>query len=97
MGDSPQQVPTSQASLGQTSSFSGSLAPWAKLLSQFQYGQSQPQQPSQQLSQQFQSGQSQPQQQISPQAQAFLNPPAQQQAPQSQISNFFRFGGGMAA
>ena len=79
MGDSPQQVPTSQASLGQTSSFSGSLAPWAKLLSQFQYGQSQPQQ------------------QISPQAQAFLNPPAQQQAPQSQISNFFRFGGGMAA
>jgi len=127
MGDSPQQVPTNQASPGQYSSFSGSLAPWAKLLSQFQSGQGwqqqpsqqlsqqfsqQPsQQPSQQLSQQFQSGQSQPQQpQISPQAQAFLNPPAQQsyldsrtmpmqslpgqQAPQSQISNFFRFGSG---
>ena len=51
MGDSPQQVPTSQASPWQYSSFSGSSAPWAKLLSQ---------QPSQQLSQQFQSGQSQP-------------------------------------
>ena len=136
MGDSPQQVPTNQASPGQYSSFSGSSAPWAKLLSQFQSGLGQPQQPSQQLSQQFQSGQRAPQQsvqqfpsglgqpqqpaqqapsswgqpvqqQISPQAQAFLSPPTQmqtphlslpvqQQAPQSQISNFFRFGSGRA-
>ena len=82
MGDSPQQVPTNQASPGQYSSFSGSSAPWAKLLSQFQSGQGAPQQPSQQLSQQFSQ---QPSQQLSQQFQSGLGQPQQpsQQAPSS--------------